>query len=96
LDWKRLTPIVGPSRDKISEKDHKEKNRVPVLDKVGNIIWLKNEFEVEYKFFFVSFLHFECHFLWEKKFQGYFMIQFSPITIFIHFGNIKVIILNLQ
>ena len=51
LDWKRLTPIVGPSRDKISEKDHNEKNRVPVLDKVGNIIWLKNEFEVEYKFF---------------------------------------------
>ena len=49
LDWKKLTPIVGPSRDKISEKDHKEKNLVPVLDKVGNIIWVKNEFEVEYK-----------------------------------------------
>ena len=49
LDWKRLTPIVGPSRDKISEKDHKEKNRVPVLDKVGNIMWVKNKFEVEYK-----------------------------------------------
>jgi len=55
LDWKKLTPIVGPSYDKISEKAHKEKNSewknhlVPVLDQKGNIIWVKNEFEVEYK-----------------------------------------------
>ena len=45
LDWKKLTPIVGPSSDKISENANKERN-------------------------FVSFLHFECHFLWEEKFQG--------------------------
>ena len=59
LDWKKLTPIVGPSSDKISENANKERN-------------------------FVSFLHFECHFLWEEKFQVYhFMIQFSPITIYL-------------
>ena len=52
LDWKKLTLIVGPSYDKISEKAHKEKNSewknhlVPVLDQKGNIIWVKNKFEV--------------------------------------------------
>jgi len=55
LKWKKLIPIVGPSYDKISEKAHKEKNSewknhlVPVLDRAGNIIWVKKKFQGLYQ-----------------------------------------------
>ena len=54
LKWKKLIPIVGPSYDKISEKAHKEKNSewknhlAHVLDKDGNVIWVKKEFKDKY------------------------------------------------
>ena len=51
LDWKKLTPIVGPCYHKTSEKANEVKNSrwtnhlVPVLDHAGNIIWVKKKFQ---------------------------------------------------
>jgi hypothetical protein len=48
LDRKKFIQIVGPRSHKEKNSEWK-KHMVPVLDKVGDIIWVKNEFEALYK-----------------------------------------------